>query len=121
MRRWRIVAVVIVCAAALLVARPVWRSDASGIQTMVTLFESHVHPDLPLDRFAAGWLGIIKPTWDRSYLYVAYRCLTGRGFDAPEQKAMLSLWNEWMGLVPLPAESSQWGTQARISDELLPR
>jgi hypothetical protein len=107
MRRRRVVAVVIVCAAALLVASPVWRSGASGIQTMVTLFESRVHPDLPLDRFAAGRLGIIKPTWDRSHLYVAYRYLTGRGLDAAEQKAMLTLWNECLGLVPLPAESSQ--------------
>jgi len=108
MKRRRTLAVAIAFAAALLLGLPMWRAYASGSWITVTLFEYRVHPDLPLDKFAAGRMGIIKPTWDHSYLYVAYRYLNGSDLNASEQQAMLSLWNEWLGLVPLPAESSQW-------------
>jgi len=47
-------------------------SGASGVQTVVTLFESYRHPDLPLDLFAAGRLGLIKPTWSDSYRCLLY-------------------------------------------------
>ena len=108
MKRWRTV-VIVVLASALLFAPPLWSwSGASGVHSVIALFESHVHPDLPFDQFAGGRLGIIKPTWDRSYLYVAYRYLSGPGFDASEQKAMVSLWDDWLGLGPLPAGESQW-------------
>ena len=97
-KRWRTV-VIVVLASALLLSPPLWSwSGASGVHSVIALFESHVHPDLPFDQFAAGRLGIIKPTWDRSYLYVAYRYLSGPGFDASEQKAMVSLWDDWLGL-----------------------
>ena len=68
------------------------------MHSVIALFESHVHPDIPFDKFAGGRLGIIKPTWRRSYLYAAYRYLAGPGFDASEQKAMVSLWDDWLGL-----------------------
>jgi len=97
-KRWRTV-VIVVLASALLLSPPLWSwSGASGVHSVIALFESHVHPDLPFDQFAAGRLGIIKPTWDRSYLYVAYRYLSGPGFDVSEQKAMVSLWDDWLGL-----------------------
>jgi hypothetical protein len=96
-------------AAALLAAPPLRsRSDASGAASTVTLFRSHVHPDLPFNNFADGKLGIIKPTWEHSYLYVAYRYLAGPGFDAAEQKALVSLWNDWLGLEPIPPRESDW-------------
>src|SRR5258707_9101325 len=103
-----------VAAAALLAAPPLRsRSDASGAASTVTLFRSHVHPDLlhpdlPFNNFADGKLGIIKPTWEHSYLYVAYRYLAGPGFDAAEQKALVSLWNDWLGLEPIPPRESDW-------------
>ena len=100
---------VAVAAAALLSAPPLRsRSDASGFASTVTLFESHVHPDLPFDRFAAGRLGIIKPTWDHSFLYASYRYLAGPGFDPAEQKALVSLWNDWLGIEPIPPRESDW-------------
>src|SRR5271168_3321003 len=90
---------IVVAAAALLVSPPLWGwSGGSGFHAVIALFESQVHPDLPFDQFAAGRLGIIKPTWERRYLYVAYRYLAGPGFDASEQKALVSLWNERLGL-----------------------
>jgi hypothetical protein len=58
------------------------------------VFASTVHPDLPLNRFAAGHLGLVKPTFARSYLTVAYRWLNGVGLDPSEQNAALDLWSD---------------------------
>lgn len=56
------------------------------------------HPNPPLDRFTRGELGILQPTYERSYLYVAYRHLAGTGFDPKEQRVLLAFWNERLGL-----------------------
>lgn len=89
-------------------------SGASGVQTVVTLFESHRHPDLPLDLFAAGRLGLIKPTWSDSYRYVAYRWIVGPGFNPSEQKALVSMWNARLGLLP-PGETTPTQPNAQVS------
>jgi hypothetical protein len=47
-----------------------------------------------LTGYAQGQLGILQPTYARSYLYVAYRYLVGMGFHPEEQEALLSLWHE---------------------------
>ena len=52
------------------------------------------HPDFPLEKFAAGELGVLQPTYARSYLVVAYRYLTGTGFNVAEQQALVALWRE---------------------------
>lgn len=57
-------------------------------------FTYTVHPDFPLEKFAAGELGVLQPTYARSYLAVAYRYLIGTGFNAAEQKALVTLWRE---------------------------
>jgi hypothetical protein len=58
------------------------------------IFTYTLHPDLPLTTYAQGQLGILQPTYARSYLYVAYRYLIGMGFQPEEQAALLALWNE---------------------------
>ena len=57
-------------------------------------FTYTVHPDFPLEQFAAGALGVLQPTYARSYLAVAYRYLMGTGFNEAEQKALVALWRE---------------------------
>ena len=57
-------------------------------------FTYSLHPDFPLDDYALGKLGVIQPTYAQSYLYVAYRYLSGGKFNAGEQKALLALWRE---------------------------
>jgi hypothetical protein len=57
-----------------------------------TTFTYSVHPDFPFEDYAKGNLGIIQPTYARSYLYVAYRYFAGTGFDQEEQKAIASMW-----------------------------
>jgi len=57
-----------------------------------TYFEYSLHPDFPLETFAKGRLGILKPTYAASYLLVAYRYLAGIPLDEEEQQAMVGLW-----------------------------
>lgn len=58
------------------------------------IFTHTIHPDFPLERFARGELGVLQPTYARSYLLVAYRHLNGVGVDSNEDNALVSLWRE---------------------------
>ena len=51
------------------------------------------HPDLPLDGYAAGNLGVVLPSYRPSYLAVAYRYFENRPFSPDEQSQMVSAWN----------------------------
>ncbi|HEV8718713.1 MAG TPA: hypothetical protein VGX03_38575 [Candidatus Binatia bacterium] len=63
-----------------------------------TIFTYTWHPDFPLDRFARGELGVLQPTYARSYLAVAYRYLSGVGLDNAAQQAVQALWQERLDL-----------------------
>jgi hypothetical protein len=52
------------------------------------------HPDFPLERFAQGQLGVIRPTYARSYLFAAYRNLVGEALSAKENSNLQSLWSD---------------------------
>jgi len=52
------------------------------------------HPDFPLEQFARGQLGVLKPGYARSYLFVAYRNLIGVSFSEAEVSALKTLWDE---------------------------
>ncbi|HSD46371.1 MAG TPA: hypothetical protein VLB87_07090, partial [Pyrinomonadaceae bacterium] len=67
---------------------------ACGPISLEAIFVFTVHPGYPLERFAAGRLGVVQPTYARSYLYVAYRHLSDAGFTPEEQKALTQLWKE---------------------------
>lgn len=79
--------------AALLIfaARPL---VACGPFSLDAVFTFTAHPEFPLAKFAAGEIGIVQPSFARSYLFVAYRQLSGNTFTAEEQKALLALWTE---------------------------
>ncbi|HEV3111844.1 MAG TPA: hypothetical protein VGY99_15260 [Candidatus Binataceae bacterium] len=68
----------------------------------MAIYSFAYHPDLPLDNYAAGQLGIVQSGWARSYLYVAYRYLAGGGFDADERKALMSLWMDRLNAFQAP-------------------
>src|SRR5215813_6393159 len=67
---------------------------ACGPFTLDAVFVHTVHPGYPMERFAAGRLGVMQPSYARSYLFVAYRYLNGGGFTPDEQKAVTQLWKE---------------------------
>ena len=57
------------------------------------IFEYEHAPENPYENFAAGKIGILKPSQRRIVLLAAYRYLNGGGFSATEQKAMVDVWN----------------------------
>lgn len=67
---------------------------ACGPFTLEAVFVHTVHPGFPMERFAAGRIGVIQPSYARSYLFVAYRYLNGGSFTPDEQKAVTELWKD---------------------------
>lgn len=57
------------------------------------LFDTRLAPEDPFTDFAAGRLGIIKPTYRRSVLFAAFRWIAGSGLSAAEQTAAIEVWN----------------------------
>ena len=69
-------------------------SFACGPFSLEAVFTFVVHPEFPLEKFAGGEVGVLQPTYARSYLVAAYRNLAGSGFTATEQKDLVALWHE---------------------------
>ena len=67
---------------------------ACGPFTLEAIFTFTVHPGYPLENFARGQIGVVQPSYARSYLFVAYRYLNGLKFDPQEQKALTEFWKE---------------------------
>lgn len=75
------------------------------------VFTYELHPDLPLVDLAAGKLGLVQPTWARSYLYVVHHALAGGSFDADARRALDELWRARLGQVPAsdaPTAAARW-------------
>ena len=73
---------------------PVPVAQACGPFFTVTVFIQRIHPDLPLEKYAAGELGIVQPSYPRSYLVAAYRYFVGKGFAPAEQQQLVTLWEK---------------------------
>ena len=67
---------------------------ACGPFTLSTVFVFTVHPAYPLEKFAQGEVGVVQPSWARSYLAVAYRHLSGVNVTPEEQRQLTELWKE---------------------------
>jgi hypothetical protein len=89
--RARIIVIVLLVAALLSPPPPL---VACGPFLPVAIFTYSLHPDFPLENYARGSLGILQPTYARSYLYVAYRYLIGTGFDHKEEKVLTAFWQD---------------------------
>lgn len=64
-----------------------------GPAYITPIFDYKAAPENPYQNFAAGKIGILKPTYHRSVLYAAYRYFNGGTFSASEQKALVEVWN----------------------------
>jgi hypothetical protein len=73
-------------------------SFACGPFSLGAVFTFTVHPEYPLENFARGEIGVVQPSYARSYLYVAYRYLSGAGFKQTEQQALVDLWRDRLDL-----------------------
>jgi hypothetical protein len=74
------------------------RTSACGPFFTDALFVFTKHPDFPLAQYAGGKLGVVQPTWARSYLVVAYRALSANPLSDRETKDMTELWNDRLNL-----------------------
>src|ERR1700752_498993 len=90
-----IVAVLLVCLSITLAPRP-----ALGCGPFFTdaIFVFEKHPELPLEQFARGRIGVLQTSYARSYLVAAYRSLIGEPLSADETKGLTSLWNDRLDL-----------------------
>ncbi len=79
--------------ALLLVAAFLSSALPCGPSYITPIFDTRSAPDSPYTEFAAGRLGIIKPTFRRSVLFAAYRYIAGSGMSPYEQKAIIDVWN----------------------------
>ena len=68
---------------------------ACGPEPTTPMFSFKTSPELPFTEFAQGKLGIIKPTFGRKTLVIAYRYLNGGSFTAEEQQQLVAaLWGK---------------------------
>ncbi len=73
-----------------------FRAYACGPFFDETVFSYQFHPDIPLKFFADGKLGVLEPSFARSYLLAAYRELSGKALTAPEQTSIVKVWETRM-------------------------
>ena len=66
---------------------------ACGPSYITPVFDYETAPEEPFENFAAGKIGIVKPTYHRVVLFAAYRYLNGGAFAADEQKGLIDVWN----------------------------
>src|SRR2546429_598991 len=90
-----IVGLALVTAVVILLPPP---TNACGPFFTDAIFVFTKHPDFPLEQFANGKLGVLSPSWARSYLVVAYRNLSGAPLTQTEAKDVKSLWEERLNL-----------------------
>lgn len=58
------------------------------------IFVHSNHPDFPLEKFAAGQIGVLREGFAPSYHVVAYRWLTNRPLNKGEQAGATALWKD---------------------------
>ncbi len=99
----------------IVIARPL--DSCSFWDPAVLQFE--VRPDDPIEKYLAGNLGLVRPSFARSHLVIAYRYMSGRPLNADEQRGVAELMAERLPQNPLatPAEHEdiwkEW-TSARL-------
>lgn len=97
--------------AAILLSAPL--ALACGPFTLSAVFTFTVHPEYPLEHFARGDIGVVQPSYARSYLVVAYRHLAGISLNEEEQKAVVELWRDRLDLRWSEEDARQIWLQAR--------
>jgi hypothetical protein len=83
---------------------------ACGPYIPEALFTIARRPDFPLSDYAAGRLGIVQRNYDRSFLVVAYRHLSGAPLTTAETSTFLHLWGELRDAAPpsVPERRVDW-------------
>lgn len=85
---------------------PAYRAEACGPVFPAAVIINWTHPDMPLKIFAQGNIGIVQPSWARSYMCVAYRYLNETPLNEKEQSSIIRLWHKRLGEVDFFAEGT---------------
>lgn len=106
----RFVAAVIVMLAVLLTPANIFSCAYGALEPVFTLAEG---PEPPLDSFTQGTLGIVLPSYERSFLVVAYRYLASKPLSKAEQMAFEQAWvapqgNDFEPSAPVDAQIYTW-------------
>ena len=75
--------------AATMLLNAVPSASACGPSYTTPLFVFKESPDLPFEEFTKGKIGIVRPTFGRKTLFIAYRYLNGSSFNADEQNDLV--------------------------------
>lgn len=106
----RIVCLTLMIALVVTLLRPVLALAHDGYAP-IPIFVFRAHPDLPFEEYANGRLGIVLPSYDDLFLFIAYRNLTGAPFTTAEITVLRSLWNPLINVrmkAMLPASEKDW-------------
>lgn len=100
-----------------LAANPV---PACGPFALDAVFTFVVHPEFPLEKYAQGEMGVVQPTFARSYLVVAYRNLNGVPFDESQRKQLLELWQERLDSSWPDSNEEEWSKPWITARQMVP-
>jgi hypothetical protein len=106
-----------------LVVTPALR--ACGPFFPVPVYVPRISPDVPIKSFIGGELGVVQPSFAQVYLYVAYRNLAEKRFDAEEAVAVESFWGPQPEVVPppdgwKPGQPRDWVQEWRNARKTIP-
>ena len=74
------------------------QTEACGPFFTDAIFVFEKHPEFPLERFARGQVGVLQPSYARSYLVAAYRNLSGQRLSDNEVNGLKALWEARINL-----------------------
>jgi hypothetical protein len=94
---WKRTIVALIIGSLFLTLAPL-RARACGPFFTDAIFVFEKHPEFPLERFAQGHLGVLQPTYARSYLVAAYRNLIGEKLSGAEAIDLKGLWDDRINL-----------------------
>jgi hypothetical protein len=80
----------------------------------IPIFVFRTHPDFPFEEYAQGKLGIILPSYDDLFLFIAYRNLVGARFTPAEIRVLRSLWNPLINArmkARFPSSEKDWAQE----------
>src|ERR1043166_4930973 len=72
-----------------LLSQTVVPAKACGPETLDPIFVFEHSPDLPFDEFVKGNMGVLRQTFGRKTLVIAYRYLSGGTFTGDEQTGLV--------------------------------
>jgi hypothetical protein len=93
-------------------------SRGCGPLYLQPIFSFSESPDLPFSEFTAGKIGIVKPTFGRKTLVIAYRYLNGGSFSPEEQKQLVSALH---GEGPEPVDDEALKAWIALRKEMTPQ